>query len=76
MFKHLKIEQQAWLAGIMDGEGMISLVYHKGTQRISIAIKINMTHGETIRRCYKLFGTGTLNKREKHNPKHKDLSST
>lgn len=57
----------AWAAGLIDGEGCITIQYKKASIKNgsrnpghSLLLKVTMTHEPTIRRLYKLFEVGTV----------------
>lgn len=60
-------EQLAWLAGLIDGEGCISLT-RRSPQRKNrcvspsyrLILKVSMCHLETVRRCREITGLGSL----------------
>lgn len=61
--------QLGWLAGMLDGEGSIGLVKHKGyaTPRV----RITSTHPGVIDIMLKMTDIGTYYKDSRNNPKHK-----
>lgn len=64
-------EQLAWLAGLIDGEGCISLT-RRSPQRKNrcvspnyrLILKVSMCHLATVRRCREITGLGTLQMQE------------
>jgi hypothetical protein len=66
----------AWLAGLIDGEGCISLTRrspqaHNASVSFNyrLILKVSMCHLSTIRRCRELTGLGTLHS-QKRQKKH------
>ncbi len=66
--KTYNLQDLAWLAGIMDGEGCIHIRKNKvtatskhKTTNYSLIIKIGITHKPTIDRIQKIFNFGHIN---------------
>lgn len=60
-------EQLAWLAGLIDGEGCISLTRRSPQRKhrcvspsYRLILKVSMCHLDTVRRCREITGLGTL----------------
>lgn len=49
-----------WCAGIIDGEGCITLCKDGKKQSIRSEVTVNMTHEATVRRLHGLFRHGTV----------------
>ena len=59
-----------WLAGIIDGEGSISLDPRNGTRMPRLSVP--STDIEILRKCVEITGTGNITKRNSRNSKHKE----
>lgn len=60
-------EQLAWLAGLIDGEGCISLTRRSPQRKhrcvspsYRLILKVSMCHLATVRRCREITGLGSL----------------
>jgi hypothetical protein len=72
MSRTMKIRDRAWLAGIVDGEGTITLCPNSNGIGIGyISISIGMTHVATIRHIRSLTGHGMFVMSVPKNPKHR-----
>lgn len=60
----------AWLAGLIDGEGHVTLALNRHQVPSVAHVGIAMTHGPTMARVKALFG-GSLNFRPRADPKHR-----
>ena len=61
----------AWCAGIIDGEGTITLK-DNGNDHVMPAILFTMTHESTVRRFHKIMKVGTVSKLNfPQSPNHK-----
>jgi hypothetical protein len=65
-------EQLAWLAGLIDGEGCISLTRRNPqphnasiSYNYRLILKVSMCHLPTVLRCRELTGVGTLHSQQK-----------
>ncbi len=75
----MRVADLAWAAGIVDGEGYlgmtrakVSVVSRRKTESFQIRISVRMTHKETIRKLFCLFG-GTFKLARSRNPsRHND----
>lgn len=62
----------AWAAGVLEGEGTFSKHKRKGRNNtISFAIHCEMTDRDIIERLKKIFGVGTICKRDRNDGKRK-----
>lgn len=69
----MKIQQAAYIAGIIDGEGSISLVKQSRNQYHSPLISIASADLELLQWVQNATGFGTIIKKKNYNPdKHKD----
>ena len=64
-------EQLAWLAGLIDGEGCISLTRRRPQRKnralaynYRLVLKVTMCHEATVRRCRELTGLGSIHSQE------------
>lgn len=65
--------QLGWCAGIIDGEGMITLDSNSHTVcSYLLKISLRMTHEETVNRFWQLVGVGTVVPEPSKNKKWKD----
>jgi hypothetical protein len=63
--------ERAWLAGIIDGEGSISISDHRKKGRwFRLDLDVGMTHRETIYRIQTLTGRGNIDLREPKKEEH------
>ena len=71
-YSHLRDTELAWLAGILDGEGSLTVKGNYPYQHIMICVK--MTCLRTIVRVAELFDReDEVNIRSRSNPKHKQV---
>lgn len=68
----------AWAAGIIDGEGCISIhknlpnpKIHRVSPHYTLTIQVAMTHEETVRRMKAVFGVGSVGSYTPKNTTHK-----
>jgi hypothetical protein len=66
----------AWVAGIVDGEGCISIIRHPPTpgsrcrsNRYTLHVKVTMGHKSTISRLVEVMGVGTLQNHAPRGPR-------
>ncbi len=67
MKQAIPVRDLAWAAGLIDGEGCITIQYKKANIKNgsrnpshSLLLKVTMTHEPTVRRLHKLFEVGTI----------------
>lgn len=62
--------QIAWAAGIIEGEGCISLLRSEGARRNYVSLQVNMTDEDVVEKLYNIFKVGTF--APWHPPSHKN----
>lgn len=60
-----------YIAGLFDGEGSVSSTVNKKTGQIQVRASLAMSHEETVRKLYRIFG-GYFGKQNKYAAHHKD----
>lgn len=63
----MQLEDRAYLAGLFDGEGCVSVQWGSGTPRIYAVV--DMSHKSTVQWLHKSFG-GSFSEQTPRNPKH------
>lgn len=56
----------AWFAGILDGEGTISIKLDKRDTTYHLRVEIEMSCEETIKKCKTIFGSGSIHSRQRN----------
>jgi hypothetical protein len=64
---HLNDREIGWLAGIIDGEGCISMYETTKEKLVVLSLTVQMTCKETVHRVKRLAATGNLSFREEPN---------
>lgn len=61
----------AWVAGIVDGEGCLTLTSNGSISGFSPRLRISMTDQEAVERVARIIGQGSVVRTKPQTPKHK-----
>ena len=61
----LSVDEIAYVAGLFEGEGCISIFKRKDSERTEVAIHLEMTDEDVVRHYHTLIGVGNLSKRSR-----------
>jgi len=59
----MKAEDISWAAGIIEGEGCMSIFKRKGKEYYQCSILCEMTDEDTVNTLYSVLGVGNVSKR-------------
>jgi hypothetical protein len=75
----MKLRDLCWAAGIVDGEGCITIIKHKASSRRGcinpvyvLNLRVTMGHEPTIRRLHAIFQEGSVQPRPARNQREND----